>query len=315
MAKKKVETLLKKVELHQHDLANFLKCPRLYNLSNNLGYYPRKFSNALNIGDLFAKCAFWLHQGKDVNECIAFIKVIQTDMHKVIRNQKMADDMETNVVITQAMLNGYYEKFIVNYKPSVPIIAEILPEYKIENKVQYAGYEFTYVCRLDGKIIDSAGNIWVLEIKTTSLMDKNLIDKLPTNFQINSYWNAAETKEGKPVAGVLYRYILKPSLRQKKGETIDQYRKRIMLDYITYPDEYFYEQSIYFSRPSLDEFKADLNAYIEDLARCYILNKWVKRGTACETKFGLCPYIKYCGDPTQETLNTYFQKGESDANI
>lgn len=306
MARKKVEPKFKEVTLHQHDLANYLMCPRRFALSRS--YKPRVLKKALNIGDLFARSVYWLHEGKGVEECMLYINKFQEELLNRATSQEQVDELETSVVVAQSMILGYEAKFIKEYKPVMPIITRLVPENRFEMEIINGGYKFTYVNRLDGLVYDQFDNPWVLELKTTSMFDKSLFDKLPTNFQINSYWLAAEYSLKRPVAGVLYRYILKPLLRQKKNESLDQYRQRIMLDYTTYPDEYMKETSIFFSKPNLEEFKKDMNIYFGELVRSLVLNRWEKRGTACENKFGLCDYIKYCGDPVIETLETFYER-------
>lgn len=296
----------KEIRMHQHDLANFLMCPRKYKLSRE--YRPLAMRKAINIGGLFANCVYWLHQGKDVEECMLYVNNYQEEFLSKATSQYQLEELETSIVIVQSMLLGYNRKFIKEYHAGVPIIASISPEHMLEVPIIIGGFKFVYVNRLDGLVYDSFGNPWILELKTTAQFDKDLFDKLPTNFQINSYWFALAMLQAKPIAGVLYRYILKPSIRQKKTETKYQFRTRLMLDYETYQDEYFKETSIYFEQPNIVEFKKDMNIYFNELARAYVLDRWEKRGTACESKYGLCEYIKYCGDPTEETLQTFYEK-------
>jgi hypothetical protein len=309
MARKTVAPKLIEVDIHQHDLANFLMCPRKFHLSRTCR--PRRIKKALNIGDLFARSVYWLHQGKDVEECILYVRAFQDELEKIARSQAEVDELATNVIVAQSMIYGYDNKFIKEYKGNIPIITKLYPEHHVTVPIIAGGYKFNYINRLDGLIIDSFGNPWILELKTTSMFDNSLSDKLPTNFQINSYWYSLFETQQKPIAGVLYRYILKSSLRQrtkKNPETVEQFQKRIMLDYEKYPDEYMKEISLWFNSPNIVEFKKDMQIYINELVRAFVLNKWEKRGTACDSKYGMCEYIQYCGNPTEETLNTYYEK-------
>ncbi len=327
--RKRVEIPKIEVSLHQHDLGNFLVCPQKYYISNVLGYRRYGVKVAINIGDLFAKCVYWMHKGIPIEECLAFVYKYQEPILEKATNQAQIDEAETSIIIVQAMLEGYKSHFLdvneiktTKFNPLGGIegfdttnILQIIPEYSITITEQIGNYLFRYTNRLDGKIIVDKNRLWILEIKTSSSFDEDLIIKLSTNFQINSYLKAMIKKEtafggDANIDGVLYRYIMKPSIKQKQNETLEQYRKRLMMDYLDRPERYFKEESLYFEPSSVERFNEDMKYYFENLTQCYITNKWERRGVACDSNFGLCEYLKYCSNPTQETLDTHYYKGD-----
>jgi hypothetical protein len=311
------------IELHQHDMGNFLKCPQKYYLSNVRGYYPIGMKKALNIGDLFSKCVYWMHKGTDISECMAHVYKLQEELIIKARSQAHFDELETSVVIVQAMLLGYQEHFLkkdvfrvtkFNDKGGIEKfddinIKEIIPEYTLGLNFDMGSYTFAYWNRLDGKIITPTLP-WILELKSTAQFDGDLLEKLNTDFQINSYWMVMLTREQQQIGGILYRYIKKPSIRQKQNETIDQFQRRLTLDYCERPENYFLEESLYFNQPALDRFKKDFDTHLNRLLMCYAMNDWPHIGLSCDGKFGLCEYLKYCSNPTQETLDTFYMKGK-----
>jgi hypothetical protein len=311
------------IELHQHDLANFLQCPQKYYLSVVKNYHPLSLSRALDIGDLFAKCVYWMHKGIGLPTCMAHVYKLHEEKLKLVRNQEQVDEAETNVVTVQAMLTGYMEHFLKKTDFTVTkyneqggiekfdniIIKEILPEYTLSLNHNMGSYTFTYTNRLDGKIVTETYP-WILEIKTTTQFDGALLPKLNTNFQINSYWMTMLLREQQQIGGVLYRYVKKPSIKQTKKETVEQFQKRLMLDYCERPDNYFLEESLYFNQPALDRFRKDFDSHLNRLLMCYATNDWPHIGLACDANYGLCPYLRYCSNPTIDTLETFYKKGE-----
>jgi len=324
MAKKYIAPKIIEIDIHQHDMANFLMCPVKFQVNNVLNYHPRGISKALNIGDLFAKCVYWLHKGTPIAECMAYVDKKQEDLILLATGQEAVDELETSVVTVQAMLNGYKETFLEKKTINITkfnnaggiegfeeiTIKEIFPEYHITVPIKIGNYVFNYVNRLDAKIITIDNRVFILELKTTSQFDSDLVKKLNTNFQINSYWFALNEKEKVKVDGILYRYIKKPSIKQKQNETLDNYRKRIMLDYLDRPDNYFKEECLFFNQEMTAKFKKNMNYWFTELLRCYLMNEWVPRGVACDAHFGLCEYIKYCNEPTKDTLMSFYKKGE-----
>jgi len=292
------------IEVHQHDVATFLTCRRKFYLSFVEGYKLKTQPNYINIGSVFAKSVYYLHKGKDIGFCMAYIEKLQEELAKKATNQSQIEEANTNCVILQAMLNGYEKRFDHSQ------ITEIEPEYRSEflfpqNK------NFKYVCRLDGKAKVDEQN-WIMELKTTAQINRNLVKQLPTNFQINSYWISL-LKNGYDVTGVWYRFIQKPSIRQKKTETLTQFQKRIMFDYIDRPDHYFYEDTLMFDKNVVKQFEEGLYQVFDDILRCYATNAWYQEGVGFfrgETNCSNCWFLNYCYNPTEETLETYYEKGE-----
>lgn len=322
--KKRQNVPIININLHQHNLDQFLRCPFKYYLANVLKYRQRGIKKALNIGDLFAQCVYFLHRGEDIAKCMLYVNDLQEPLIGRATNQQQIDELETFAIIVQSMLMGYETRFLNENNIKVTkynqtggidgfdeiIIQTIVPEYKLEIPWTVGNYHFNYVNRLDGKIITEDNGLWVLELKSTTLIDGDLLQKLNTNFQINSYWFSMLFNEQQEVDGVLYRYIRKPSIKQKKDETLEKFRIRLSRDYLERPEFYFHEESLYFNQPQIKIFTKDMNTYFEELTRCYVTQRWPKHGVACDANFGLCEYLKYCSNPTDETLKTYYERGE-----
>ena len=308
------------VALHQHNMDQFLRCPYKFYMANVLGYRPRGIKKALNIGDMFAQCVYFLHKGEGIATCMAYVHELQKPLIEKATTQTQIDELETSVTITQSMLFGYETRFLNKNKIKVTKfnqqggiegfdeidIKQIVPEYKLEVPFNVGNYHYNYINRLDGKILTEK-DPWILELKTSVQIDTDLLKKLNTNFQINSYWYAILCKDQQKIDGVLYRYIRKPSIKQKQGETPAKFRIRLSKDYQERPEFYFHEESLYFNQPQITNFIKDLRSHFEELTRCYVTKQWTRRGTACDANFGLCEYLKYCSNPTKETLETYYE--------
>jgi len=67
---------------------------------------------------------------------------------------------------------------------------------------------------------------FIMEHKTASLITGDYIEILPMDFQINIYAMALSRYKNIPIAGVIYNVIQKSKIRQKQGETEEQFEIR-----------------------------------------------------------------------------------------
>lgn len=286
----------KLIELHQHDLGNFLFCRQKFNLSFNKKIFPKKLSRAINIGGLFHDGTYILHKGGTLDDCWEYIGVKIITLKDKLLSQKDIDEVDEDNMVITGMLTGYERIFLNKYPDLI-----IYPEYKIWLDVP----PFRFVCTIDA-YIKNQGKPWILELKTTTSITEDTIINLPVNFQILSYYYILRYKWlYKPVIGVIYRHIKKPSIRLKKTETKIEFQDRILREYDD--DSYFNEEIIRFDESLLDDFKIEFYQKIEDLKHCYKTGYWFKNEQNCNIKYGPCPYLKFCTQPTQETLDMWYK--------
>jgi len=67
---------------------------------------------------------------------------------------------------------------------------------------------------------------FIMEHKTAALITGDYIEKLPLDFQINLYALALSKYKNIPIAGVIYNVIQKSKIKQKQGETLEQFEIR-----------------------------------------------------------------------------------------
>ena len=285
----------KYIELHQHEINSFLQCKQKFDLMVNKRLRSRVSSKPFKIGGLFAKGAEMIHNGIQIEIVSAFIDEQESKSKIYCKSQEEFNEIETDKIIVTSMLYGYFENFDIK---------GIIPEYQICIPIN----DYKIICRLDGRKKNNNKD-WILELKTSSQIEKNLFDKLPVDFQIKAYYWALQKWSRKFPEGIIYRYIKKPSIRQRKNERLDQFQKRLLLEYLNEKEKYFYEQRIYFDKLIYEDFEKEIVDILNDISNCYKTNKWYKSGFGC-TIYNNCQYLKYCSNPTQETLETFYeQKG------
>jgi hypothetical protein len=204
-------------------------------------------------------------------------------------SQDEMDELEINKVIVSAMLAGYFAKF----KPFLEYKAEIQFDIPILNPLtKHISHSF----RLQGKIDKLAkidGLWWLVEYKTASQINQGYFERLELDEQITTYIYAAQKEWNIKIAGVIYRVLKKPSIRQTKKETLEQFCKRLEKDYIDRPEFYFYEQQLYRSQEDLERFEQEL----WDFTQQYLYEKRnginYRNCSRC-LDWGRCQYMPIC---------------------
>ncbi len=88
-----------------------------------------------------------------------------------------------------------------------------------------ASRSFTLAGKVDG-IVKRDGQYFLLEHKTASLIDSGYLERLWGDFQIQLYCWYVEQTFGWRISGIIYNILAKAKLRQRQGETEDEYQAR-----------------------------------------------------------------------------------------
>lgn len=157
---------------------------------------------------------------------------------------------------------------------------------------------------IDGLAQDQAGDWWILEHKL--LAAQTIGGKDTSNFQqrlhidrqnLGYMWLAKEKVLGKWPKGVIYNVVKKPTIRQKKGETLSQYADRVKdkYDKCGLSEGYFQRFPLLISGKHIKDWM-DETSYLASTiftrigAGCKV---WPKATSACHN-YGACAYLQPC---------------------
>lgn len=262
-------------------MGQFKNCRKAFYYRNVLQLVSRFESDARGIGSA-------IHKGLEtgsVEEALAlFDNIFPSD-------QEETNKLETNKAIVQAMLEGYFELYGSGFEGEMQQEKQF--EIDIINpKTGAKSKTFRLAGKVDG-LLKQDGKYWLVEYKTASAVDKSYIDKLMLDQQLTTYIYALQKQENIKIAGVIYRILRKPSIRQTKKETINQFIDRLIQDYKDRPEFYYYEERLYRSQEDLNEFEAELWDITQDLLKCRNEGLWYKNTGRCKD-WGKCEYIPLC---------------------
>ncbi|MBO5245116.1 MAG: PD-(D/E)XK nuclease family protein [Selenomonadales bacterium] len=255
-------------------------CPMAEHIRYDLELVPRNKKKSFGLGSA-------VHLGletDDIDKAVGYFDGVFPD------SQEEANELEIQRATVRAMLTGYFNRF---GKWGEETIRELSFDIPIRNpKTRAVSRSF----RLQGKIdaitvID--GKPWLVEYKTASQINKGYFDRVSLDEQITLYMYAYRETFGVKPEGVIYRVLKKPTIRQTKKESLEQFCNRLEQDYVDRPDFYFFEQKYYRSENDLKQFEKELWAFTQQ----YLYEKRndinCKNASRC-LDFGQCEYMPIC---------------------
>ncbi len=277
-----------------------LNCPRAMKYRFEQGLERRVRREALVIGSAF-------HEGLEASSPTAAARYLGN--HTDLWGENEADDLRKTQATVYGMVKGALEHWgtVDQWTERNQEIKFDLP--LINPSTGWPSRSFTLRGKIDEVSRDSRGKWWLVEYKTASQMPAySYVDRLYLDTQVTTYFYAAQRYLGIELAGILYRVVRKPSIRQTKKETVDDYCKRVIKDYAKRPEFYFYEEQMIRSQGDLKEFEQRL-WNISQLFLFYRRNNiWPMNTSRC-AEWGGCDYIPLCR--REEDADLLYVKRES----
>lgn len=152
---------------------------------------------------------------------------------------------------------------------------------------------------------------WTLiEDKFVGKLDKVAIKRLKLDRQLALECYGIWRATGHEITDVSYRFTRKPSIKQKKTETVEQFAERVEADYVDRPEFYLLEEPITRTADDLVRIEAELwqwAAQRRDASRAAI---YPRNSSHCHD-YGGCPFLPLCvGDPDAPSLFKAREKSE-----
>lgn len=244
----------------------FKQCPKMFDYKYNQHLFRIDGdSTSLILGKAF-------HRGIELGNVEELEKELDDN------NDFLDENAETNKVIVLAMVEAFFNKFPHHNEGNV--------KHEVEIKTEFGGNEFIMYA---DAIVEEPDGLILREYKTASRIDATYIDKLEFNDQISRYCLAIEQELGKKVKKIEYYVAKKPLLRQKNGETLEQFRERLV-EKITEDEESIQYFELHRTKEQLEEEKEDL---IYDMNVINNTKRYTKNLSACSC-YGNCPYLNLC---------------------
>jgi hypothetical protein len=286
--------------LSASQISTLLACPQKYGFSYDEKLQPIAFRPALSLGRAFQLAI-------EHGDPEAGAKAIYTERDP--RDQEAANQMEKDAAIVRVASRLYLSRYPVTENSQKEY------EYRVRLRNPWTGaYSRTFdLLGFADELAEEDGDLVLIENKFVGQIGELSIRKLPLDRQISlaayGIWRAT----GRPVSKVRYRFTRKPSIRQKKGESVGEYCMRVERDYNERPDFYAEEQVIYRDQAQLLRTEAELWEWAEQVRAARKRSLFTRNTSACHD-FGGCEFLALClGDPDAASLYQEKQPREEGA--
>ena len=198
----------------------FRNCPRKYQL-RYVDYLRRpERPEALAFGSVIHDALeHWYTSNDQATRLFAVLDFID--------GQYPQRDHDPTVRRTWHLARAMFEGYAVRYPGEAFEIVEVEKEFTAEIRNPETGRSsqtFVIAGKADG-IVRLDGELYLLEHKTASTITSDYLDRLWTDTQIALYSHYLR-ELGYPIVGVIYNVLLKTRLKQREGETQEEYEQR-----------------------------------------------------------------------------------------
>ena len=275
--------------LSASQVSTLLACPQKYAYSYQEKIEPIAIRPALSLGKAFQTAI-------EYGDPEVGAEAIHGE--REVRDQEDANRALTDATIVKAAATLYLSRFPHETD------SEKEYEYRVRLRNPWTGsYSRTYdLLGYADELAEEDGKLVLVENKFVGQISEVSIRRLPLDRQISlaayGIWRAT----GREVSKVRYRFTRKPSIRQKKGESVGEFCQRVERDYFDRPDFYSEEQVIYRDQASLWRTEAELWEWAEQVRQSRKRALFTRNTSAC-TDFGGCEFLPLClGDPDAQSL-------------
>lgn len=273
-------------------------CKRLYYYRYELGLQRRggDDSPALNFGKLWHKVLARWFERRTLDGMQAFV-----DAHAASQ-----DDIER----CMAMLVGYIARWLELPQMSLHEVEILVP---IRNPVTgRRSQRFTQFGFLDMLELSQDGRVRLVEHKTAASIGGGYLEKLWSDSQITGYYAALQNM-GIEVESVVYDVALKPKIRQKKTESLDEFYARLCAWHMQ--PEAYHREEVYISDRQIMDWRTDVWQVTQELLACRRSGYWYRNTSRCWDWYRPCQFVSLCQNGASEVLlNSEYEKRESPSN-
>lgn len=255
-------------------------CPQAEHYRYGLHLVSRFKKEALTIGAA-------VHKGLELGTVEGGLELFENTYPN---DQNEQDNLEKQKATVDAMLTGYFAKW---GKWDEDTEQEIEFKIPITNpKTKRKSKTFVLAGKIDG-LTKIDGQYWLIEYKTASQISEGYFERLDLDDQITTYIYAIQKLRGIKIAGVIYRVVKKPTIKQTQKESVEQYCERLIKDYQERQDFYFFESKFYRSQEDLKRFELELWQFVQQFL--YEKRNGINyRNTTRCLDWGKCEYMGLC---------------------
>jgi hypothetical protein len=265
-------------------LSAFLACPQKYAFHYEQGLRPRATPAPFTLGRAFQLAV-------ELNDPVAGAASLREGASP--SSQAAEDRTRVNEAIVAAASTLYLQRY-GTVSRGIESVKEF--EYRVRLRNPRTGYpsrSFDLLGYADEYIDFGGMRAGLVENKLVGQITEMSVRKLPLDRQVALACYGIWRATGQEVNEVFYRFTRKPSIKQRQGETVDEFCDRLTADYAERPDFYVHEEHFYRSADDLLRVETELWEWASQIRR-QRAGDFACRNTSHCTDFGGCAYVPMC---------------------
>ncbi|WP_029423294.1 PD-(D/E)XK nuclease family protein [Alicyclobacillus macrosporangiidus] len=266
------------------------RCPQREHYHYNLLLRPKQMQWALDVGSAFhAGMEAW-NRGGTEEEAVAAALSRLDEVAQRIDDEAEVDKLPVQRVRTEVMVRQ-----AVRWFPRYETVAtEHEFDVAIRNpRTNRPSRTYRLAGKIDGIVRTPDGLYWLLEYKTSGQSLEQFRLRYGLDVQITLYALAARDALGIAVEGALVRVICKTRSEPRRGESLEDYRDRLMSTYEAERERLISEDLVVRTPEQLEQTRRELWAEVQSRLFDAKLGVIRRNPQAC-TDFGGCPFWAIC---------------------
>lgn len=292
----------------QSEIGTFKACRYKWYLSYVLRVTPKIMASYFEDGGAFHDAQEDRGNGVDMEQIGLNIRENYKGFianYKGAMTPEIIADYDKRMAMVQGMVAGYEAV----YPRDEFEIIECEDQFKVELDLKDGTTAFIRG-KKDKKVMKD-GEPWLVEHKTSSVINATYKNKLPMDQQTLTYSWADWKQHDEVISGVVYDVIKKPTIRQKKAESREDFLNRLRQSYIDGPEKHFFREDLKYSKKQLIKFEKKLITIIKLMRKAEENPKEeVYRNEGACSDFGGCMYKEICRKQSLKGfhMNKFFKR-------
>lgn len=264
----------------------FLECPHKFFLEYIQRWTPIEEAEYFTWGDLVHQALHCYAQGEDF---AALLKTIREKEEKALSSLKRLERIERLLALLPRVMDAYLLKW-----------------YEYDQRFESLGGEeqggkfalplpcgWLFKGKIDGIKRDTLeARITTIEHKTAASFDDDHLEDYFIDSQPIGYLLACQRYFGIQANTVLYDFICKPQIKQKKWQTKEAYVQEVGDYYIVQRDKFFQRRSLTFEQEVIDAYYYDIDQVAQMIEWCMIEGIYPKNHS--RNRKGGCDFRSIC---------------------
>lgn len=269
---------------------------RLAYMEGGHGLKSKAPAQSMWFGTVGHEALAFLYQTIYSEQTLQQVDAIIDTMYKGLTKGTIGTDYQ-QVEIDKAALKGLMRGYRIVYQKELrgrSVLRFSHQEAELAWKLNLKSNLYTMAGKLDAVAVNrTSGRHYIIERKFPGQLSKNFVDDMEMSPQTPWYLIAYCETFSPGRVGILYDYIRRPGIRQRKGESVQGFIQRVFKESTTRPEFYFYRAFVKKSPQDILVLKQEIINQIHLME--YVASKglWSKNRKACLAR-GRCQFLDIC---------------------